>query len=292
MRVSRTSVRGYLRAGKILQLMEKFDVAAETYRYGLGLIAKEDLEARRLLEGMYEKVQVRARAVREREMARDPFSVLPVEIVDAVLKDLPFRTLMWVLIERVPTSGEMRTNGCMRHRLLQRVSRGWRRFLSEYRRSYTTLDFTGIKKPVSKLTIKAYLQRARGRTTKAVLEKFRPEMIVMVVAKSKKLSELSIKSADFLHSNFVEPMLQRDSLTVLDLHCQMDPHAALDIIGAAKNLEVLKCHRLSELSPEDLDIGGGLKLRKLVLAWDQPILHGGRIVSAHIPLPGGSFIER
>jgi len=74
--------------------MGKLDVAATTYQHGLGLIAEEDVEGRRLLEGMNEKVEARARAIRESENAKDPLSILPVEIAGMVMEHLPFRDLM------------------------------------------------------------------------------------------------------------------------------------------------------------------------------------------------------
>jgi len=87
-------------------------------------------------------------------------------------------------------------------------------------------------------------------------------------------------SADTLDENRVA-LMRRNSLRLLDLHCQMKSQGMLDIIRTAGNLEVLKCRRLGKLSPGEVEIGGGLKLRKLVLMWDQPITPGGKIVSIH-----------
>jgi F-box/TPR repeat protein Pof3 len=46
--LQKTSVKGYLRAGKILQLMGQLDVALETYKYGLKQLSKEDTDGKRV----------------------------------------------------------------------------------------------------------------------------------------------------------------------------------------------------------------------------------------------------
>jgi len=53
MSLQKTSVKGYLRAGKILQLMGKWGIALETYRYGLKQILSDDNEGKRVCTARY-----------------------------------------------------------------------------------------------------------------------------------------------------------------------------------------------------------------------------------------------
>lgn len=48
MSLQRASPKGYLRAGKILQLMGKYDIAAENYEYGLRQLEPADVDGKRV----------------------------------------------------------------------------------------------------------------------------------------------------------------------------------------------------------------------------------------------------
>jgi hypothetical protein len=126
MAVATTNHKGYLRAGRILQLMGKADVAVETYRYGLKQVAsvvvkgasgpptpteKDEEEAtrpgqlsrrqsgREMLEGMLRKTMDRIEAAKRKASGakgHDPLMMLPLELVDMIFQQLPFESLMYV----------------------------------------------------------------------------------------------------------------------------------------------------------------------------------------------------
>jgi hypothetical protein len=58
--LQKTSVKGYLRAGKILQLMGQLDVALDTYKYGLKQLSKEDTDGKRVwMQSIYADAHMR-----------------------------------------------------------------------------------------------------------------------------------------------------------------------------------------------------------------------------------------
>lgn len=246
--LQKTSAKGYLRAGKILQLMGRLDVALETYKYGLKLLSKEDTEGKQLLDGMHEKVKGRLEAMDGSQEATrlDPLKMLPFELVDMIFKYLPFETLM----------------------VLQRVSCGWREFLVEYYRSYTVLDFSAAKRTVSKFTIKTYLGRARSAVTKAILKKTDQETLSAVATRCKKLSELVITpTSGLISGSIVNAVKQAINLTILELSCETTSSAVVDIIKYSKNLESLCCRRIIPSSRFDWDGREIRRLKKLSLTW-------------------------
>ncbi|KAF8534825.1 hypothetical protein BDD12DRAFT_894964 [Trichophaea hybrida] len=248
MLLQKTSVKGYLRAGKILQLMGKWNVALETYRYGLKQILSDDSEGKRLLEGMHQKVVNRLEAARNLQtvLGVDPLRILPSELVDMIFKYLPFESLM----------------------LLQRVSRGWRQFLVAYHRSYTTLDFSAAQRPVTKLTIKTYLKRARGAVMKAILKRTDQETLGAISIRCKHLSELAIRSSSGLISDSIVSAVKLTiNLTILELGCETTTSAVVDIIKFSNKLESLRCGRIIPSDRFDWDGNETRVLKKLALMW-------------------------
>jgi len=81
-------VTGYLRAGKLLQKMDKHQVALEIYKRGL---TKKPAKAE-LLRKMHDNL---SRSLSP-PTAMDPFSQLPLEMVEMILFCLTFRQIVYV----------------------------------------------------------------------------------------------------------------------------------------------------------------------------------------------------
>lgn len=94
---ARTTIRlheqdasGYLRAGKILQKMEKYQVALEIYKRGIRKKPK-NVE---VLHKMHDKLS----RLLSPPASVDPFTQLPIEIVDEILSYLSFRHTVYVML--------------------------------------------------------------------------------------------------------------------------------------------------------------------------------------------------
>ncbi|KAI5798673.1 hypothetical protein FPQ18DRAFT_322635 [Pyronema domesticum] len=251
MDVATTNHKGYLRAGRILQLMGKADVAVETYRYGLKKVAsvvvkgasgpptpteKDEEEAtrpgqlsrrqsgREMLEGMLRKTMDRIEAAKRKASGgkgHDPLMMLPMELVDMIFQQLPFESLM----------------------VLQRVSRGWQNFLTTYDRSYNCLDFTSARKPVSSRTIKTYLSRGGPRIKTAILKHVEKSPLIAISSHCKSLTSLHILSTNGL-IDISEPAKLAKNLTSIIIDCQTTASQIIEVIKHAPKLESLTCRHV------------------------------------------------
>ena len=104
--------KGYLRCAKALILDEKPKKALEVYAYGLKALSSENpqrpvgnsvlrcesscawfLIGLQMMKQLHDKLHCRLFETRQ-----DPFSVLPLEIVEMVLQCLDFRQIVYVLV--------------------------------------------------------------------------------------------------------------------------------------------------------------------------------------------------
>lgn len=119
-RLDDKEVTGYLRAGKIMGLLGKWEAALGIYQYGLERVPKKDkqrkvglrliqihsrltLEAWRLmlgsmqqLEKMRKKVEEKVRIIDYDAKRADPLTTLPLELIDSIMMFLDFRSIMYV----------------------------------------------------------------------------------------------------------------------------------------------------------------------------------------------------
>ncbi|KAI9806394.1 MAG: hypothetical protein M1833_003581 [Piccolia ochrophora] len=87
--LAKGGAEGYLRAAKVLHMMEKHDAALDIYEYGLRNVPK-DKPHRMLLRNMHQKMS-------HRQCLRkpvDPLVILPIEILQIVMAQLDFRSLI------------------------------------------------------------------------------------------------------------------------------------------------------------------------------------------------------
>ncbi|KAL8808198.1 MAG: hypothetical protein Q9182_000262 [Xanthomendoza sp. 2 TL-2023] len=107
--------KGYLRTGKILQLMGKDALALGIYRYGLRKVSDSDPKLQ-LLRDICQQMKQKC----EPGMPQDPLTVLPPEVAEMVMSYLDFRQVV----------------------SLTRVSTSWREFLKSVPNLWTSLDFS------------------------------------------------------------------------------------------------------------------------------------------------------
>ncbi|KAI5814963.1 hypothetical protein BZA77DRAFT_90452 [Pyronema omphalodes] len=275
MAVATTNHKGYLRAGRILQLMGKADVAVETYRYGLKQVAsvvvkgasgpptpteKDEEEAtrpgqlsrrqsgREMLEGMLRKTMDRIEAAKRKTSGgkgHDPLMMLPLELVDMIFQQLPFESLM----------------------VLQRVSRGWKNFLTTYDRSYNCLDFSSARKPISSRTIKTYLSRGGPRVKTAILKHVEKSPLIAISSHCKNLTSLHILSTNGL-IDISEPAKLAKNLISITIDSPTTASQIIEVIKHASKLESLTCRHITPSSMFDChSIEQRPALKHLSLTW-------------------------
>jgi hypothetical protein len=153
----------------------------------------------------------------------------------------------------------------------QRVCRGWRQFLLSYYRTYIALDFSTAKRPVSRFTLKTYLQRARSVVAKIILKKaafFDDATLLEVSRRCRKLSELRLSSPNgFASDCILQAVKFASNLTILELGCKTTSRAVSDIVKHASKLYTLRCQHVVPSSRFDYDHSEHRALKNLSLEW-------------------------
>ncbi|MCJ1309452.1 hypothetical protein MMC25_003112 [Agyrium rufum] len=83
--LAKKDAKGYFRAGQVLELMDKKDIAASIYEYGLRQIPAND-PSYQMLQGLHNKMVNECATLR----AVDPLTRLPLEIVLQIFRYLKF----------------------------------------------------------------------------------------------------------------------------------------------------------------------------------------------------------
>ena len=222
----RSNSTGYLRWGSILQFWKKPEKALEVYQLGLRRVAPDDANTM-LLQGFSDRLSRQCAPTK----ARDPFQVLPIEIVDMIISFMSFSQIVCLL----------------------RTSRSWRDLLSSIPRLWTELDFSDSRKNVSMTAVRRYVQNARG--TCSALEYHRSgsgqENIVDYVASRCR----ALKAIRLSSENLVAPFLKADSpgsnlqVLVLSSHCEIVNWKVSRLLDQCVNLERAEFHSIAAGRP-------------------------------------------
>jgi F-box/TPR repeat protein Pof3 len=146
---------GYLRAGKVLQIMQKTDVALSIYKHGLSKKVK-NVE---LLQKMHDKLLLSLAPAK----AADPFAQLPIEIVEMILSYLNFRQIVYCT----------------------RVSKQWNVFINSLPGLWMHLDFSEAKKPVRSAFLSHCINTSRRKVISATLKHVKDtEKVIKALARS------------------------------------------------------------------------------------------------------------
>ncbi|KAL8731841.1 MAG: hypothetical protein Q9166_003125 [cf. Caloplaca sp. 2 TL-2023] len=197
-------LKGYLRTGKILQLLDKDTVALGIYEYGLRNIPISDPKFQ-LLREMYETMNLKCRP----RNAKDPLTLLPAEVAELIISNLDFKHIV----------------------SLTRVSRSWRDFLKSSPSLWTSLDFSKAKKNVPKTAIQRYIRFSRGRVTKLVMNRFttqQPSNLYDIMSFCKELHHLEFGSG-YINTSLIKAVSIAKNLKCLLLSERCE--TSLDCIG-------------------------------------------------------------
>ncbi|CAZ80014.1 unnamed protein product [Tuber melanosporum] len=176
MRLQPAGVEGYLRGGKVLQLLGRDGDAIRLYEYGINKLPSGGGVGRERLEAQVRRVRsriTRREAMTSERKHRDPFTALPSEVAQIVLLHLPFHTLM----------------------LARGVSRGWRVFIESVPATFATMDLREARRSVGSGTFKALVRASRGGVRVARLARLGSkcgELLGYLVARCPGLSVLEV----------------------------------------------------------------------------------------------------
>ncbi|KAI6709791.1 hypothetical protein JHW43_007682 [Diplocarpon mali] len=135
--------KGYLRAGKILQLQGKQELALQIYARGLAKVPSGGDKDRQHLASFHEKL----RQALKPGKSRDFLERLPLELALMVCNFLPMRDRVIGLS----------------------VSKGWRRVMEGSKDLWTTFDTTYAKRGISMKSLKIHLRRSRYTLDRAFI---------------------------------------------------------------------------------------------------------------------------
>ncbi|KAF2839404.1 hypothetical protein M501DRAFT_1057677 [Patellaria atrata CBS 101060] len=190
-RVGNQDVRGYLRAGKVLQKMEKFETALKVYEYGLRKVSTANTDYQ-LLRGVQDKLTKQLSPPK----AVDPLNALPAELVDMVLSYLSFKNIV----------------NCLR------VSRTWNGYLGSIPSLWSNLDLSLPRKPVKLQFIRKCITRSQGRLSTAVMSRIADGGTLNTLTKCcKNLQTLELTDGGLVGQTLIEAMKHASNLTTLIL---------------------------------------------------------------------------
>ncbi|KAL8918780.1 MAG: hypothetical protein Q9172_005267 [Xanthocarpia lactea] len=237
-----TECAGYLRTGKVLQLLDKDTVALGIYKYGLRRVSP-DASRYQLLRELYETLNRRCGP----RKAKDPLTVLPTEVAQLIISYLDFTHII----------------------SLTRVSTTWRNYLKSTPSLWESLDFSKAKTNVSKTAIQRYVRFSQGRVTKIVLSRFvtqQPTNLQYLASLCKGLEHIEIHSGYCL-TPLVEAASVAQNLRCLLLYSLWE--TTLDcisqILGNCRNLVRAEFHAVTSCAANPQWQGEMPQLRTLVL---------------------------
>ncbi|KAJ5558053.1 hypothetical protein N7535_009543 [Penicillium sp. DV-2018c] len=134
--------RGYLRLAKVLCLDGNFDKARDIYEYALQKLSASH-PGREVVTQLLNKLQDKLAGGNR----RDPFTVLPLEMADIILRCFSFKQIAAIL----------------------RVCKGWHRFLTGHPSIWMCIDLTGARSRVPWTTVRDYVRRSRAQLTYAAI---------------------------------------------------------------------------------------------------------------------------
>ncbi|KAF8458064.1 hypothetical protein BGX38DRAFT_643022 [Terfezia claveryi] len=240
-RLDEKSVSGYLRAGKVLGLMGKWESALGMYRYGLGGFLRKIRRGRyayvaAILVKMYEKVEGKVEKMKSDAKRTDPLIILPLELIDLVMLKMDFRSMV----------------------RCQRVCKTWRDFFRKYYyHTYRKLDFSHAVTAPKEKTFDKYinLSRLSGRapieeiTFSRFFTKSSDALVKKCISECTSLHTLRIPRGVPDASVGASCFSGAESLQTIILECKVRFEDMVKILQTCKHLQRLECHKVAAGGP-------------------------------------------
>ncbi|KAI9835418.1 MAG: hypothetical protein M1819_002336 [Sarea resinae] len=211
--LEKACINGYLRVGKILLNMEKPEVALNVYQYGLRNVPSDDPHYE-LLRAMERKVASRLKP----KNAKDPLSMLPLELAELIMKELDFKNIVRCL----------------------RVSKGWNMLLSSLPSLWSHLDLSIARKPVRLSAIRACIRRSKDTMISATLNRVAVQdsnILKTLTSACRKLEYLDIRSG-FSGASVVEavPLARNLHTLILGNDTEITLDSVTQILNNSKSM--------------------------------------------------------
>ncbi|OBW67937.1 MAG: Uncharacterized protein AUREO_019830 [Aureobasidium pullulans] len=230
---------GYLRAGKVLQIMQKTDVALSIYKHGIS----KKVNNIELLQKMHDKLLLSLAP----DKAADPFAQLPIEIVEMILSYLNFRQIVYCT----------------------RVSKQWKIFIDSLPGLWMNLDFSEAKKPVRSAFLSHCINTSRRKVISATLKHVKDmEKVIKALARScPEFNSLRIVDGGLQGESLMHNLQSATKLKKLTLGASavISSMTLPGLLLGCENLEEFECRAII---PGSLNIhwkGEFPKLRRLKL---------------------------
>ena len=234
-KLAEADVTGYLRAGKLLQKMDKHSVALEIYKRG---IRKKPAKVE-LLQKMHDKLN---RSLSP-PTATDPFSQLPIELVEYILAELSFKQTVYVArFKTASVTNDLRN--CIR------VSKQWRGLITGLPALWRNLDLTRAQKLVRSSFISACINRSRGHLESATVYRLaKPDEVLNALLRNcHHLHTLSVQHGMLLGKTFVEQVALATRLQYLELDdsTSIGMDSVSQILALCPTLKSLNCEAVTQ----------------------------------------------
>ncbi|CBX97879.1 similar to F-box domain-containing protein [Plenodomus lingam JN3] len=203
--MNKKAVTGYLRTASALEKMEKPETALGIYKYGMKNVPTDDQNFK-VLQQLHDRLTRKLSPA----TARDPLTVIPIELAEMILEYLSFRQMV----------------NCMR------VSRGWRDYLSHMSKLWMHLDLSGARRPVPRSFVAAAVKRSDSRLTRLTIHRFEhTDMLTRLAKVCKSLTELEIITLPYnMATTFVDIAKCSTSLRKYIIHPEIKVDTAQQIL--------------------------------------------------------------
>lgn len=229
---------GYLRTGKVLQLLGKEEVALGIYKYGLGSVSPEESNFE-LLQSMHDKMASQFKAV-------DFVKLLPLELAQMIMSYLDFQSVVRLL----------------------RVSRLWNSTLSSFPTVWRHVDLSGAVRPVSTATVRAYVKRAQRTVKRATLHLstlHHDDILNHVISRCKVLQHLDIVSGSAGRTVLRAAPFAIELKTLILSNCDVTLDSVCQLLVHCSNLERAEFHKVHCVSRTTNWQGNMSKIRSLLI---------------------------
>lgn len=240
-----SSCKGYLRTGKVLQILQNSEKALDIYQLGLRREIHDDggVALLRRMSSKLAKLLAPVQYV-------DPFTALPLELAEETLSYLCFRQMVNLL----------------------RVSRRWHSMLRAMPHLWMDLDLSTAKYSLTLGALRQYIKHARGNCTSISLNLNRAdrENILAYAAKQcKDLRQITIVNG-YVSSTILKavPLAPNLQSIIITSQCEISLDTVEQVFAHAQDLGRAEFHRLAPSHGFHLTVRsehGMRKLRELTL---------------------------
>ncbi|KAF9731106.1 hypothetical protein PMIN06_009794 [Paraphaeosphaeria minitans] len=213
-RTHKQDIKGYLRTASALQKMKKLDTALNIYKYGMKNVPVNNSDFP-LLQQLHDKLT----RTLSPPKAIDPFTILPVELVEMVIGYLSFKNMI----------------NCLR------VSRGWKDYLTNRPKLWDSLDLSGATKSVSRTFLTNAVRYSRGALHTLTVHRLQhTDMLRNIAAACKSLHSLTILSfPQKISETLIEMVQSAQNLKRISIHTEVSTDTIIQILRKRPALELI-----------------------------------------------------